>query len=142
MDVEVAFRGFGFQESDDTVVPVPFGDGYEWGVFLKEHERSFDLLSAGHTHTATMEVSVWDFEPLAAEATGMNVARSTSRRPAGRRCVDDGSRPVGPSGPTGEVGVVAGPGGCIGRDEVARVTQLEGVAYGVEKYVVGFWPEA
>jgi hypothetical protein len=28
LDGEVAFRVFGFQESDDSAVPVPFGDDY------------------------------------------------------------------------------------------------------------------
>ncbi|MER7540536.1 hypothetical protein ABTX77_38060 [Streptomyces sp. NPDC097704] len=53
LDVEVAFRGFGFQESDDNVVPVPFGDDYEWGVFLRKDERRFDLFSAGRPPTAS-----------------------------------------------------------------------------------------
>jgi hypothetical protein len=63
LDIEVAFRGFGFQESDDSVVPVPFGEGYEWGVFLNGHVRRFDLFSAGHTHTAAVTARVWDGEP-------------------------------------------------------------------------------
>ncbi|MFF3775772.1 hypothetical protein [Streptomyces sp. NPDC002232] len=142
LDVEVAFRGFGFQESDDNAVPVPFGDDFEWGVFLRQHERRFDFFSAGHTHTASVEVSVWDSEP-----------------PATRDAWDEHGE-VDFETTTGDVAVwtmtlgrsdhlirLGKPGwwrvraGCTGRAEVARVTQTEGVAYGVEKYVIDFWPK-
>ncbi|MFJ3906402.1 hypothetical protein [Streptomyces sp. NPDC090025] len=142
LDVEVAFRGFGFQESDDTVVPVPFGDGQEWGSFLQEYSRRFDLFSAGHTHTAAVGVRVWASEPPAAEG------------------VWDERGEVDFESATGDVAVwtttlgrskhlirLGRPGWwrvrvhCAGRDEVARVTRLEGVAYGVEKYSIDFWPK-
>lgn len=142
LDVEVAFRAFGFQESDDSAVPVPFGDGFKWGAFLQEHARRFDLFSAGHTHTATVDLRVWSSEP-----------------PAAQRKWDEHGE-VDYESTTGDVAVwtmtlgradylirLGKPGwwrvrvGCTGRDEVARVTQREGVAYGVEKYVVEFWPK-
>ncbi|MBT2540566.1 hypothetical protein J7E99_07600 [Streptomyces sp. ISL-44] len=31
---------------------------------------------------------------------------------------------------------------CAGRAEVERVTRDEGTAYGVERYVIDFWPKA
>ncbi|MFF8604102.1 hypothetical protein ACF065_33925 [Streptomyces sp. NPDC015232] len=142
LDVEVAFRGFGFQESDDSAVPVPFGDGYEWGVFLQQHERRFDLFSAGHTHTASVEVRVWASAPSAAvgewdeqaevdfESTTGDVAVWTMTLGRSNHLIR-----LGRSG-WWRVRV-----GCTGRDEVARVTQTEGVAYGVEKYVIDFWPK-
>lgn len=65
VDAGVAFRSFGFQESDDSLVPVPYPDGFEWGVFLQPHVRRFDLFSAGHTHTAAVIARVWDSEPEA-----------------------------------------------------------------------------
>ncbi|MFF5787874.1 hypothetical protein ACFY8P_23250 [Streptomyces sp. NPDC012693] len=129
LDVEVAFRGFGFQESDDAAVPVSFGDGYEWGMFLARHERRFDLFSAGHTHTAA--VTVREIGEVDFETTTGDVAVWTMT--------------LGRSDHLIQLGV---PGwwrvrvGCTGRAEVARVTQTEGVAYGVEKYVIDLWPKA
>ncbi|BAU82817.1 hypothetical protein SLA_1879 [Streptomyces laurentii] len=142
LEIEVAFRGFGFQESDDSAVPVPFGDEYEWGVFLREHVRRFDLFSAGHTHKAAADVRVWASEPPAAEGEW------------------DERGEVGFESTTGDVAVwtmtlgrsnhlirLGKPGWwrvrvhCAGRDEVARVTRLEGVAYGVERYLIDFWPK-
>jgi hypothetical protein len=32
--------------------------------------------------------------------------------------------------------------GCTGRAEVETVTRTEGVAHGVEKYVIDFWPKS
>ncbi|MEJ8641062.1 hypothetical protein WKI68_05475 [Streptomyces sp. MS1.HAVA.3] len=63
LDARVEFRGFGFQESDESVVPVPFPDDFRGGVFLQAHVRRFDLFSAGHTHTASVTARVWDSRP-------------------------------------------------------------------------------
>lgn len=45
LDARVEFRSFGFQESDDSVVPVPFPDESSWG-------SSFSSMSAGSTCSA------------------------------------------------------------------------------------------
>lgn len=45
LDARVEFRSFSFQESDESVVPVPFPDDFQWGVFLQAHVRRFDLFS-------------------------------------------------------------------------------------------------
>ncbi|MFE1384376.1 hypothetical protein ACFW6S_36075 [Streptomyces sp. NPDC058740] len=142
LDVEVAFRGFGFQESDDTVVPVPFGDAYEWGVFLAQHERRFDLFSGGHTHTAAVTVKIWDAEPDADPVKWDEFGEVDFETTSGDVAVWTAT--LGRSDHLIRLGA---PGwwrvrvGCTGRAEVARVTQNEGVAYGVEKYVIDFWPK-
>ncbi|MFJ9825267.1 hypothetical protein ACIRSU_12985 [Streptomyces sp. NPDC101160] len=143
LDVEVALRGFGFQESDDNVVPVPFGDNFEWGVFLQQHERRFDLFSAGHTHTAGVEVRVWASEPPATEEKWDEQGEVDFETTTGDVAVWTMTL-----GRSDHLIQLCRPGwwrvrvGCTGRDEVARVTQTEGVAYGVEKYVIDFWPKA
>ncbi|MCM2422844.1 hypothetical protein [Streptomyces sp. RKAG293] len=142
LPVEVAFRGFGFQESDDSAVPVPFGDGYEWGVFLSQHVRRFDLFSAGHTHTAAVTVRVWDAEPepektdwdeqgeVDFETTTGDVAVWTMTLGRSHHLIR-----------LGAAGVWRVRVGCTGRAEVERVTRAEGVAHGVERYMVEFWPK-
>ncbi|MFI8963065.1 hypothetical protein ACIGO8_13185 [Streptomyces sp. NPDC053493] len=143
LDVEVAFRGFGFQESDDSAVPVPFGDDYEWGVFLQGHERRFDLFSAGHTHTAGVEVRVWAGQPLAAPGEWDEQEEVDFETTTGDVAV--WTMTLGRSDHLIRLG---NPGrwrvrvGGTGRAGVARVTQTQGVAYGVEKYLIDFWPKA
>ncbi|MET9422192.1 hypothetical protein ABZY06_15880 [Streptomyces sp. NPDC006540] len=142
LDVEVAFRGFGFQESDDSAVPVPFGDDYEWGVFLNQHVRRFDLFSAGHTHTAAVTVRIWDGEPEAEkadwdeqgevdfESTTGDVAVWTTTLGRSQQLIRLGS-----------AGMWRVRVGCTGRAEVERVTRTEGDAYGLERYMMDFWPK-
>ncbi|MFE4869546.1 MULTISPECIES: hypothetical protein [Streptomyces] len=144
LDVEVAYRGFCFQESDDSAVPVPFNDGYEWGVFLNPHARRIDLFSAGHTHTATVTVKVWDAEPpldtsvqwdeqgeVDFESTTGEVAVWTLTLGRAKDVIS-----LAESGGQWRVRVY-----CSGRAEVERVTRIEGVAHGVEKYLLEFWPQ-
>ncbi|MFD8638301.1 hypothetical protein [Streptomyces sp. NPDC059533] len=142
LDVEVAFRGFGFQESDDGAVPVPFGDGYERGVFLKEHARRFDLFSAGHTHTASVTVRVWNGEPepdgTAWDEQGEVDFESTTGEVAVWTTTLGRSDQLIRLGQAGWWRVRVG---CLGRAEVERVTRSEGGARGVEKYTVDFWPK-
>ncbi|MFJ8648929.1 hypothetical protein ACIRNI_22755 [Streptomyces sp. NPDC093546] len=143
LDVEVAYRGFGFEESDDSAVPLPFGDGYEWGVFLKQHERRFDVFSGGHTHTAAVTVRVWDGEPDVAQDGWDEQGEVDFETTTGDVAV--WAAALGRSDHLIRLGR---PGwwrvrvGCAGRAEVERVTRIEGVAYGVEKYVIDFWPKA
>ncbi|MFE5300364.1 hypothetical protein [Streptomyces sp. NPDC056632] len=142
LDVEVAFRGFGFQESDDTVVPVAFGDDYEWGVFLAQHARRFDLFSGGHTHTAAVTVRVWDAEPQPEPVQWDELGEVDFETTTGHVAV--WTMTLGRSDHLIKLGAAGWwrvRVGCTGRDEVARVTQSEGVAYGVEKYVIDFWPK-
>ncbi|MFF4849467.1 hypothetical protein [Streptomyces sp. NPDC001194] len=140
LEARVEFRSFGFQESDDSVVPVPFPDDFRWGVFLQEHVRRFDLFSAGHTHTASVTARVWDGEPDAegvweerAEIDYESVTGDVALWGSGRS--QDLIR-------IGRAGLWRVRVRCTGRAEVERVTRDTGTAYGVERYVIDFWPKA
>ncbi|MCC0097630.1 hypothetical protein K7B10_23170 [Streptomyces flavotricini] len=141
LDARVEFRSFGFQESDESVVPVPFPDDFRWGVFLQEHVRRFDLFSAGHTHTASVTARVWDGEPDAAEGVW------EERAEIGYESVT-GDVALWGSGRSedlirlGKAGLWRVRVRCAGRAEVERVTRDTGTAYGVERYVIDFWPKA
>ncbi|MFI9583743.1 hypothetical protein ACIHCQ_18250 [Streptomyces sp. NPDC052236] len=142
LDVEVDFRGFGFQELDDSAVPVRFGDGYEWGVFLNQHVRRFDLFSGGHTHTAAVTVRVWDAQPEPEkvdwdEQGEVDFETTTGDIAVWTTAVGRSNQLIRPGTP----GLWRVHVGCTGRAEVEKVTRTEGVAYGVEKYMIDFWPE-
>ncbi|MFJ2825934.1 hypothetical protein ACIO7M_33235 [Streptomyces toxytricini] len=141
LDVRVEFRGFGFQESDDALVPVPFPDDLQWGVFLQGHVRRFDLFSAGHTHTASVTARVWDGEPEDDAGEWEEQAEVDFESVSGEVAVWSSGR--------GDGLVRLGRGGmwrvrarCKGRAEVERVTRSKGTAWGVERYVIDFWPKA
>ncbi|MEV6400545.1 hypothetical protein AB0M39_38180 [Streptomyces sp. NPDC051907] len=141
--VRVAYNSFAFQESDDSAVPVPYNDAYVDGVFLTQHVRRFDVFSAGHTHTADVLVRVWDGEPEETNGAWDEQGEVDFESTTGE--VSIWSTTHGRSPDTivlGSLGLWRVRVGCAGRDEVRRVTQQEGVAYGVEKYAVDFWPKA
>ncbi|MEU9146541.1 hypothetical protein [Streptomyces sp. NPDC048349] len=143
LDARVEFRSFGFQEADDSAVPVPFPDDFEWGVFLRAHVRRFDVFSAGHTHTASLHVRVWDGRPDAEEGHGgweeqaeidyESVTGDVAVWGTGRS--EDLIR-------LGRRGMWRVRVCCAGRAEVERVTRSEGTAHGVERYRIDFWPKA
>ncbi|KOU18306.1 hypothetical protein ADK52_30875 [Streptomyces sp. WM6372] len=141
LDARVEYRTFGFQESDDGVVPVPFPDGSGWGVFLQEHVRRFDVFSAGHTHTAAVTARVWDGPPDREDGEWEEQGEIDYESVSGDVAVWGSGR--------SEELIRLGRGGmwrvrvrCAGRAEVERVTRDEGTAYGVERYVIDFWPKA
>ncbi|MFD0271374.1 hypothetical protein ACFVGY_33115 [Streptomyces sp. NPDC127106] len=141
LEGRVEFRSLGFQESDDSVVPVPFPDDFAWGVFLQEHVRRFDVFSAGHTHTAAVTARVWDARPDADEGEWDEQAEVDYESVSGDVAVWGAGRSqelirLGRAG-RWRVRVRA-----AGRAEVERVTRDEGTAYGVERYVIDFWPKA
>ncbi|MFB7784856.1 hypothetical protein ACFY0N_39015 [Streptomyces vinaceus] len=105
LDAPVEFRSFGFQESDDAVVPVPFPNESSWGVILQGHVRRFDVFSAGHTHTAAVKARIWDgapeaegghwdekeeidYESVSDDAAGGAVAVPRTCTCAARECLD------------------------------------------------------
>lgn len=61
--VNVDYGGWALQDFDDTQVPVLFPEGFEGDAFLTAHPGRLDFRSAGHTHTASLEVEVRDREP-------------------------------------------------------------------------------
>ncbi|MBT2539746.1 hypothetical protein J7E99_03235 [Streptomyces sp. ISL-44] len=141
LDARVEFRAFGFQESDDSVVPVPFPDDFRWGVFLQEHVRRFDLFSAGHTHTAAVTARVWDGRPETGEGEWDEQGEIDYESVTGDVALWGSGR--------SEELIRLGRAGawrvrvrCAGRAEAERVTRSEGTAYGVERYVIDFWPKA
>ncbi|WP_234435790.1 hypothetical protein [Streptomyces sp. NRRL F-2747] len=141
LDARVEFRSFGFQESDESVVPVPFPDESSWGVFLQQHVRRFDVFSAGHTHTAAVKARVWDGAPDAEDGEWEEQGEIDYESVSGDVAVWGSGR--------SEDLIRLGRGGlwrvrvrCAGRAEVERVTRDEGTAYRVERYVIDFWPKA
>ncbi|WP_326680938.1 hypothetical protein [Streptomyces sp. NBC_01237] len=143
LDVEVDFYGWCLQDVDDTVVPVPFPEGFDGESFLAAHEGRLDFSSAGHTHTAALTAEVWDDEPAEAGAEngwdevaeGVIVCRSGE---LAVWAVAGGPMPVYVrlSGQAGRWRVRAH---CRGREEVRRLAR-EGVPEGVERYLIQFWP--
>ncbi|MFD7629525.1 hypothetical protein ACFV7Q_26445 [Streptomyces sp. NPDC059851] len=140
LDARVEFHSFAFQESDDSVVPVPFPGDFRWGVFLQEHLHRFDLYSAGHTHTASVTARVWDARPELGEGVWEAQGEVDYESISGDVAV------WGP-GRSPDLIRLGRPGSwrvrvrSAGRAEVERATELEGTAYGCERYVLDFWPK-
>ncbi|GGX40687.1 hypothetical protein GCM10010353_65070 [Streptomyces chryseus] len=63
VDAYVGYFAFGLQDSDDAALPVPFPDDFHHGAFLTTHPGRLDITSGGHTHTATVNLEVWDAAP-------------------------------------------------------------------------------
>ncbi|MCB5905896.1 hypothetical protein [Streptomyces pinistramenti] len=144
LEVDVAYHGFCFQESDDFAVPVPFADGFVQDRFLNGHERRIDLYSAGHTHTAQVTVEVWNAAPAPAPSTGWECdARAEIETTSGELAIWAMTL-----GRADEVVHLADEGGwwnvrvrCTGREAVRRVTEAGEDAEGIERYVIQFWPK-
>ncbi|MEU7665029.1 hypothetical protein [Streptomyces lincolnensis] len=141
--VLVDYNGWALQDFDDTQVPMLFPEGFEGDTFLAAHPGRLDFLSAGHTHTASLTVELWDEEP---------------EPPAGDWDETASARIACSSGKLRATGVAGGPMPwtielsrgmgvwlvrvvCAGRAEVFTQAQ-RGVVHGVERYVAQFWPEA
>ncbi|QKV90451.1 hypothetical protein HUT19_00490 [Streptomyces sp. NA02950] len=137
--VHVTYYSWCFQESDESRVPVEYPDESAADSFLSEFQGRFDILSAGHTHTANVAVEVWDAVPppderqrwdfqaeVDFESTSGEVAVWTEGRDHSFQLTSPG---------TWRVRVH-----CSGRTEVERISQEEGVADGIEQYLVQFWP--
>lgn len=143
LDADVEYHGFGFQESDDGDLPVPFPDDFADGVFLNAFPGRLDIYSAGHTHTASVTVEVWDGEPPVqdsswwdeqAEADFVSSSGEVAVWSMGLGRADDVIS-LADSGGSWHVRV-----NCTGRSEAAALSEQEGTGEGVEKYLVQFWP--
>lgn len=141
LDARVEFRTFGFQDSDESVVPVPFPDDAVWGVFLQEHVCRFDVFSAGHTHTASVVARVWDGWPGAGEGEWDEQGEIDYESVTGDVAVWGAGRSADLIR-LGRAGSWRVRVRCSGRVEAERVTRSEGTAYGIERYVIDFWPKA
>ncbi|MCX5008714.1 hypothetical protein OHB05_40015 [Streptomyces sp. NBC_00638] len=143
LDAHVGHHGFGFQESDDGDLPVPFPDDFAGGVFLNAFPGRLDIYSGGHTHTASVTVEVWNGSPPAHDrVTWDEQAEADYESTSGDVAVWSMSL-----GRTDDLISLADSGGawrvrvsCTGRAEAARLSEEEGTGHGVEKYLVQFWP--
>ncbi|GHF35343.1 hypothetical protein [Streptomyces morookaense] len=141
-DVRVTYCQFSVQESHDTLIPSPYPDGAESGTFLKPYPMRLDFGSAGHTHTASAVVQVWNAEPDPDSRQSWDeTAESQIETVSGELGIwsmerADETIKLGSAG-RWRVRVSSG-----NRNEVARVTREVGVAYGVERWLLQFWPEA
>ncbi|MEV0635221.1 hypothetical protein AB0I77_09700 [Streptomyces sp. NPDC050619] len=138
--VHVDYNGWALQDFDDTQVPVLFPEGFEGDTFLAAHPGRLDFLSAGHTHTASLAVEVWDGEPE------MPAGDWDETATASVACSSGKLRVTGVAGGPMPYAIELSdrPGAwmvrvvCTGRTEAFRQAQ-HGVVRGVEQYVAQFW---
>ncbi|MEU9337989.1 hypothetical protein AB0D49_33325 [Streptomyces sp. NPDC048290] len=142
LKADVGFHAFGLQESDDADLPTPFPDDFEQGVFLNAFPGRLDFHSAGHTHTALVDVEVWDGPPPQRDPSGWDEqGEADFVSSSGEVAVWSMSL-----GRTEEVFALGGAGrwrvraGCTGRARAAALSEDEGTGEGVERYLVEFWP--
>lgn len=112
------------------------------GVFLQEHVRRFDLFSAGHTHTASATVRVWDGRPVAGDGDCWEEQAEVDYESVTGEVVVWGSGRSEELIRLGHAGMWRVRVCCAGRAEVESVTRSEGTAYGLERYRIDFWPKA
>lgn len=142
LEVPVEYAKFGIQESDDLAIPDPFPNGATSGPFLEQFPMRLDLGSAGHTHRAALRVEVWDGEPDPdAQTEWEATAEASIETISGDLAVWSMAR-LHPVISLGRAGVWRVRVVSSGRNEVARVTSNVGVAHGVERWLLQFWPEA
>ncbi|MFI5942779.1 hypothetical protein ACIBCB_21330 [Streptomyces uncialis] len=143
VEPEVDFYGLCLQDSDLAKVPMPYPGGRVMEGFVTAHPGRIDIGSAGHTHTAVMGVQVWDGEPPADTSRAWD-----EQGEADLRCETGSVQVWGVTcGPIPEEVALGAPGRdwrvrihCSGRREVAGVTEEEGLAEGLERYLVQLWP--
>ncbi|WP_310727229.1 hypothetical protein [Streptomyces sp. N2A] len=143
LQVRVAYHSFALQDSDDMSLAVPYPDENEFGKFLNVFPGRLDFHSAGHTHTAAMTVEVWDGRPDEwADADWEAHEEARFETACGELAVWGMQRAdevvfLGPTSGRWRVRV-----GSKGRAEVERVTEDVGVANGVERWLLQFYPDA
>ncbi|MEU3793874.1 hypothetical protein AB0F07_29385 [Streptomyces fructofermentans] len=139
----VGYHAFGLQESDDADLPVPFPDDFHRGVFVGTHPGRLDITSGGHTHTATVDVEVWDAVPPPQDPADWDEEAEVGLDSASGQLAVWSMH----TGRMDEVITLAESGGswrvrvsCAGRAEAAAVSEREGTGSGVERYLLQFWP--
>ncbi|MEV8065120.1 hypothetical protein AB0P32_03055 [Streptomyces sp. NPDC085995] len=139
----VGFHAFALQESDDAVLPVPFPDDFRHDAFLSTHPGRLDITSGGHTHTATVDVEVWDGTPPPQDRADWDEqAEADFESTSGQLAVWSMH-----TGRMADVITLAESGGawrvrvsCAGRADAAALSEGEGTGAGAERYLVQFWP--
>jgi hypothetical protein len=145
VDAYVGFHAFGLQDSDDADLPVPFPDDFDHNVFVAAHPGRLDITSGGHTHTATVDVEVWDAAaPPQDPADWDDQAEADIESVSGQLAV--WSMYLGRMDHIIMLGDSAGSWGvrvyCTGRAEAAALSEGEGTGSDVERYLLQFWPKA
>ncbi|GAA1530776.1 hypothetical protein GCM10009730_45070 [Streptomyces albidochromogenes] len=143
VDAYVGYFAFGLQDSDDAALPVPFPDDFDRGVFLGIRPGRLDITRGGHTHTAAVDIEVWDAAaPPQDPADWDEQAEARIESTSGQLAVWSLH-----TGRTDDVITLAERGGtwrvrvsCSGRAEAAALSEGEGTGAGVERYLIQFWP--
>ncbi|WP_245769073.1 hypothetical protein [Streptomyces indicus] len=142
-DVEVDFFGFSLQDADDTAVPLPYPEGRSGRGFVSQREGRIDVESAGHTHTALLDVEVWDGPAPPAEDRAAWEERAEAELSCTSGEVAVWATAAGPM--PDRIRLADGPGRwavrlyCAGRAAVRPLAE-QGVPEGVERYLAQFWP--
>jgi hypothetical protein len=141
----VGYYSFGLQESDDAELPVPFPDDFHTDTFLGTHPGRLDITSGGHTHTATVDVEVWDGAPPPQDPADWDEQAEADFESASGQVAVWSMH----TGRMDEVIQLAEAGGswrvrvsCAGREEAAALSHGDGTGVGVERYLLQFWPAA
>ncbi|MFI2740955.1 hypothetical protein [Streptomyces sp. NPDC018711] len=103
-----------------------------------------DIESAAHTHTAVMTAQVWDAEPPVDDTRAWEEQAETTLR-----CQTGSLQVWGVTcGPVAQEIELGTPGTewnvrvlSTGRAAAAKAVEEEGVAEGIETYLVQFWPK-
>ncbi|MFJ4952986.1 hypothetical protein [Streptomyces sp. NPDC088760] len=143
VDVFVGYHAFALQESDDAFLDLEFPDEFNFGTFLSTHPGRLDITSAGHTHTASLTVEVWDGPaPVQDAAAWEEQAEAAFESVSGQVAVWSMSL-----GRLDDLITLADSGGLwrvrvssAGRAEVRALAESEESIKGVERYLVQFWP--
>ncbi|MET9453377.1 hypothetical protein [Streptomyces cinerochromogenes] len=139
----VGYHAFALQESDDAFLDLEFPDEFDFGTFLSTHPGRLDITSAGHTHTASLTVEVWDGPAPAQDSAGWEEqAEADFESVSGQVAVWSMSL-----GRLDDLITLADSGGLwrvrassAGRAEVSALAESEESIKGVECYLVQFWP--
>ncbi|NGO78462.1 hypothetical protein G6045_22790 [Streptomyces sp. YC504] len=142
VEVEVDFFGFCLQDADDTAVPVPYPEARSSAGFVAVLEGRIDVESAGHTHTAYLDVEVWDAPaPPAEEREAWE-----ERAEAELGCTSGELAVWAAAGPMSDHIHLADHARrwgvrlyCTGREAVRPLAE-QGVPEGIERYLAQFWP--
>ncbi|SEB57031.1 hypothetical protein [Streptomyces sp. TLI_105] len=145
LEPEVDFYGLCLQDADLSVVPNPYPAGRVMEGFVHARPGRVDIESAAHTHTAVMTAQVWDAEPPVDDTRVWDEqAETTVRCRTGKLQV--GGVTCGPIAREIELGAPGTQWNVrlygAGRAEVAKAVEEEGIAEGIETYLVQFWPTA
>ncbi|MYW21707.1 hypothetical protein GT039_40605 [Streptomyces sp. SID2955] len=143
VDVFVSYYAFALQESDDVFLELEFPDEFNFDAFLSTHPGRLDITSAGHTHTASLTVEVWDGPaPVQDGAAWEEQAEVDFESVSGQVAVWSMSL-----GRLDDLITLAQSGGSwhvrvssAGRAAVKALAESEERIKGVERYLVQFWP--